>query len=202
MQKVKTTRTIIQFFYQKLILLSSIDFWFLATHLNAIFFSNWFKILFSVNMTPANPLSPVCWRMWLTRCSFLVNDLEQKPHRCGDSPVCCRTWFNRCSFRVNVFEQKSQRWGVSPVCHMMWFVKCSFLVNDLPEEKFTIDRNNIFFKQQNCKKKKTHRKFHSEKACRWCANACDWQDAPCECIFCRKLDSDAVSRQCATSHGS
>lgn len=78
------------------------------------------------------PLSPVCWRMWLTRCSFLVNDLEQKPHRCGDSPVCWRTWFRRCSFRVNVFEQKSQRCGVSPVCHIMWFVKCSFLVNDLP----------------------------------------------------------------------
>lgn len=70
--------------------------------------------------------------MWLTRCSFLVNDLEQKPHRCGDSPVCWRTWFSRCSFRVNVFEQKSQRCGVSPVCHIMWFVKCSFLVNDLP----------------------------------------------------------------------
>lgn len=78
------------------------------------------------------PLSPVCWRMWLTRCSFLVNDLEQKPHRCGDSPVCWRTWLRRCSFRVNVFEQKSQRCGVSPVCHIMWFVKCSFLVNDLP----------------------------------------------------------------------
>lgn len=83
-------------------------------------------------MNICQPLSPVCWRMWLTRCSFLVNDLEQKPHRCGDSPVCWRTWFRRCSFRVNVFEQKSQRCGVSPVCHIMWFVKCSFLVNDLP----------------------------------------------------------------------
>lgn len=83
-------------------------------------------------MNICQPLSPVCWRMWLTRCSFLVNDLEQKPHRCGDSPVCWRTWLRRCSFRVNVFEQKSQRCGVSPVCHIMWFVKCSFLVNDLP----------------------------------------------------------------------
>lgn len=92
------------------------------------------------------PLSPVCWRMWLTRCSFLVNDLEQKPHRCGDSPVCCRTWFNRCSFLVNVLEQKSQRWGVSPVCHIMWFVKCSFLVNDLP----------LFYMQKKEEKKKKH----------------------------------------------
>lgn len=78
------------------------------------------------------PLSPVCWRMWLTRCSFLVNDFEQKLQRCGLSPVCCLTWFSRCSLRVNVFEQKSQRWGVSPVCHIMWFVKCSFRVNDFP----------------------------------------------------------------------
>ena len=75
---------------------------------------------------------PVCWRMWLTRCSFLVKDFEQKPQRWGDSPVCWRTWFKRCSLRVKVFEQKSQRCGVSPVCHIMWFVKCSFLVNDLP----------------------------------------------------------------------
>ncbi|KYN11659.1 hypothetical protein ALC57_16248 [Trachymyrmex cornetzi] len=89
------------------------------------------------------PLSPVCWRMWLTRCSFLVNDLEQKPHRCGDSPVCWRTWFRRCSFRVNVFEQKSQRCGVSPVCHIMWFVKCSFLVNDLPAYRSVEQKKSI-----------------------------------------------------------
>lgn len=78
-------------------------------------------------------MSPVCCRTWLVKCSFLVKDLLQKTHLCGDSPVCCLTWFSKCSFLVNVFEQKSQRCGVSPVCHIMWLVKCSFLVKALPQ---------------------------------------------------------------------
>jgi len=75
--------------------------------------------------------SPVCWRRWLFRCSFLVNVLWQNSHLCGDSPVWMRTWFVKCSLRVNDLEQKWHRCGDSPVCWRTWFVKCSFRVKDL-----------------------------------------------------------------------